>query len=103
MSKTVDDSEIESTTPYKQDSVREGLAALLSRLASLQGVAVPAHRFVYQQETESGVALEDMSLSDQAVAIWNERFPDGPLTKLSITELVKSDFPVFWVSADGEA
>ena len=102
MSNLVDDSKMESTTPYQQDGVREELAALLSRLASLQGVAVPAHRFVYQQEAESGVALEDMPLVDQAVAIWNERFPEGPITKLSISELVKSDFPVFWVSADGE-
>jgi ATP-binding cassette subfamily C protein LapB len=102
LSDLVDDSKIESTTPYQQDGVREELAALLSRLASLQGVAVPAHRFVYQQEAESGVALEDMPLVEQAVAIWNERFPEGPITKLSISELVKSDFPVFWISADGE-
>jgi len=102
LSKTVDDSAIESTTPYQQDGVREELAAILSRLASLQGVAVPAHRFVYQQEAESGVALEDMALVDQAVAIWNERFPEGPITKLSVSELVKSDYPVIWVSTDGE-
>ena len=85
MSDLVDDSKIESTTPYQQDGLREELAALLSRLASLQGVAVPAHRFVYQQEAESGVALEDMPLVDQAVAIWNERFPEGPITKMSIS------------------
>ena len=102
MSKLVDDSKNESTSPYHQDGVREELAAILSRLASLQGVAVPAHRFVYQQQAESGVALEDMPLVDQAVAIWNERFPEGPIAKLSLSELVKSDFPVFWVSADGD-
>ena len=82
MSKLVDDSKTESTTPYQQDGVREELATLLSRLASLQGVAVPAHRFVYQQEAESGVALEDMQLVDQSVAIWAERFPEGPISKL---------------------
>ncbi|MGB2172484.1 MAG: type I secretion system permease/ATPase [Porticoccaceae bacterium] len=102
MSELVDDSNIESNTPYQQDGVREELAALLSRLASLQGVAVPAHRFVYQQEAESGVALEDMQLIDQTVAIWAERFPEGPISKLSISDLVKSDYPVIWVSADGK-
>jgi ATP-binding cassette subfamily C protein LapB len=102
LSELVDDSNIESNTPYQQDGVREELAALLSRLASLQGVAVPAHRFVYQQEAESGVALEDMQLIDQTVAIWAERFPEGPISKLSISDLVKSDYPVIWVSADGK-
>jgi len=97
----IDDSKIESTDPYQADSVREDLAALLSRLASLQGVAVPAHRFVYQHETDSGVALEDMPVIDQAVAIWGVRFPEGPVAKLSVDKLVKSDFPVVWVSADG--
>ena len=66
MSEIVDESTVQSTSPYEQDGVREELAALLSRLASLQGIAVPAHRFVYQQEAESGVALEDMPLADQA-------------------------------------
>jgi ATP-binding cassette subfamily C protein LapB len=102
LSELVDDSKIESTTPYQQDGVREELAALLSRLSSLQGVAVPAHRFVYQQEADSGVALEDMQLVDQSVAIWAERFPEGPISKLSLPELVKADYPVIWVSADGE-
>jgi len=97
----VDDSQIESTAPYQGDSVREDLAALLSRLASLQGIAVPAHRFVYQHETESGVALEDMPVIDQTVAIWSGRFPGGPVTKVKVDSLVKSDFPVLWVSADG--
>ena len=101
MDEKIDDSKIESTDPYQADSVREDLAALLSRLASLQGVAVPAHRFVYQHETDSGVALEDMPVIDQAVAIWGVRFPEGPVAKLSVDKLVKSDFPVVWVSADG--
>ena len=101
MEQKVDDSQIESTAPYQGDSVREDLAALLSRLASLQGVAVPSHRFVYQHETESGVALEDMPIIDQTVAIWSGRFPEGPVTKVKVDSLVKSDFPVLWVSADG--
>lgn len=95
------DSKIESNNPYQGEAVREDLAALLSRLASLQGVAVPAHRFVYQQEAESGVALEDMPTIDQTIAIWCERFPDGPAAKLDPAKLVKNDFPVLWVSADG--
>ena len=96
----VQDSNTESTNPYQGEAVREDLAALLSRLASLQGVAVPAHRFVYQQQAESGVALEDMTVIDQTIAIWCEDF-DGPAAKLDLAKLVKNDFPVIWVSADG--
>jgi ATP-binding cassette subfamily C protein LapB len=97
----VQDSKLESTNPYQGEVVREDLAALLSRLASLQGVAVAAHRFVYQQHAESGVSLEDMPVIDQAIAIWSERFPEGPAAKLELDKLVKNDFPVLWVSADG--
>jgi len=95
------DSQIESTNPYQEEAVREDLAALLSRLASLQGTAVPAHRFVYQQKAESGVALEDMAVIDQTIAIWGERFPDGPTAKIDLAKVVKNDFPLIWVSADG--
>lgn len=101
MEDIVDDPNIESADPYKEQSVREDLAALLSRLASLQGVAVPSHRFVYQQTADSGVALEDMPVIDQTIAIWSIRFPEGPVTKLELDQLVKNDYPVLWVSADG--
>jgi ATP-binding cassette subfamily C protein LapB len=97
----IQNSKIESTNPYQAEVVREDLAALLARLASLQGVAVAAHRFVYQQQAESGVSLEDMPVIDQAIAIWHERFPEGPAAKLELDKLVKNDFPVLWVSADG--
>ena len=103
MENIVDDSNIESADPYKEQSVREDLAALLSRLASLQGVAVPSHRFVYQQTADSGVALEDMPVIDQTIAIWSARFPEGPVTKLDLEKVVKNDFPFLWVSADGAA
>ena len=102
MEENIKDSTIESTNPYQGESVREDLAALLSRLASLQGVAVPGHRFVYQQEAESGVALEDMAVADQAIAIWGARFPEGPTTKFKLEKLVKSDYPMLWVSSSGE-
>jgi ATP-binding cassette subfamily C protein LapB len=98
----VDELEIDSVAPYQEDEIREELAALLSRLASLQGVAVPGHRFVYQQTADSGVSLDDMQQIDQAVAIWSQRFPDGPITKLKAEELAKVDYPVVWMSDDGE-
>ena len=98
----VDELEKDSVAPYQEDEIREELAALLSRLASLQGVAVPAHRFVYQQKADSGVSLDDMQQIDQAIAIWSQRFPDGPITKLSAEALSKADYPVVWMSDDGE-
>lgn len=101
MEEQVQDSKIGSTNPYQEEAVREDLAALLSRLASLQGIAVPAHRFVYQQQAESGVALDDLPVVDQTIAIWGGRFPDGPAAKLDLADVVKNDFPLLWVSADG--
>ena len=101
MEEQVQDSKVESTNPYQEEAVREDMAALLSRLASLQGIAVPAHRFVYQQQAESGVALDDLPVVDQTIAIWGGRFPDGPAAKLDLADVVKNDFPLLWVSADG--
>ena len=43
-----------------------------------------------------------MQQIDQAVAIWSQRFPDGPITKLTAEELTKADYPVVWMSDDGE-
>ena len=94
------DSKVESNNSHKREAVREDLAALLSRLASLQGVAVPAHRFVYQEQAESGVALDDMLVVDQSISIWGERFPDGPAAKLNLNKVIKNDFPLLWISAD---
>ena len=102
MEENIKDSTIGSANPYKEDGVREDMAALLSRLATLQGVAVPAHRFVYQQEADSGVALDDMAVADQVIAIWGARFPEGPISKLKLENLVKSDYPMLWISPDGE-
>jgi ATP-binding cassette subfamily C protein LapB len=47
------------------------------------------------------VALEDMAVIDQTIAIWGERFPDGPTAKIDLAKVVKNDFPLIWVSADG--
>ncbi|MCS5587690.1 MAG: type I secretion system permease/ATPase [Porticoccaceae bacterium] len=97
----MDDSQLESTEHDIEEGGREELASLLSRLASLQGVAVPAHRFSYQHETESGVSLDDVSVVDQAVSLWGSRFPQGPVVYLDAGGLTKLDFPVLWVSSDG--
>ena len=42
-----------------------------------------------------------MTVIDQTISIWCERFPDGPAAKLDLAKLVKNDFPVIWVSANG--
>ena len=97
----MDDSQLESTEHNIEEGEREELASLLSRLASLQGVAVPAHRFSYQQEAESGMSLDNLSVVDQAVSLWGSRFPQGPVAYLDAGGLTKSDFPVLWASSDG--
>ena len=96
-----DDSSLESLSPHTDESWREELSLLLSRLASLQGVAVPAHRFAYQHQTEEGVELDHLAAADQVVSVWASRFPQGPVAQLSAEKLNKTDFPVLWLSADG--
>ena len=98
----VDDSVVESASPYEEEGRREEFALLLSRLASLQGVAVPAHRFAYQYQTEEGVSLDSISVVDQLIAVWSARFPQGPINRLNVEKLNKTDFPVLWISSDGE-
>jgi hypothetical protein len=58
-----------------ESTVKEdpGLAALLSRLAALQGQAVPTHRFAMLERTDSGVALGDL---DRLPALARAGSPD---------------------------
>ena len=72
------------------------LAVLLSRLASLQGHAVPWHRFSMMSETVDGTPLADLPLASRALELWRARFPAGDVRSLSLP-LAPGDAPALWV------
>ena len=76
------------------------LAALLSKLASLQGHAVPAHRFGMLDRTQSGVPVQQLSRARRATELWSSRFPAASVRELRLSSLERSDFPLLWVSED---
>lgn len=83
---------------YQQDAE---LAALLSRLAALQGHAVPAYRFGMREKTEAGVDLTSLARPVRAQELWVAHFPLGVCDTLTPHQLRKGQFPLLWVAADG--
>ena len=78
------------------------LPILLSRLAGLQGVAVPAHRFAFQASTSEGLEVENLDLPERVIALWGERFVSSRITEVSGSKLTKGQLPAIWVSEDKE-
>jgi ATP-binding cassette subfamily C protein LapB len=83
---------------YQQDPE---LAALLSRLAALQGHSVPAYRFGMQAQTLEGVDMASLSRKHRATELWGLHFPSAAMGEVPALQLRKSQFPLVWVSADG--
>ena len=50
------------------------LASALSKIAALQGHAVPAFRFGMLAQTNGGVLVEDLTRLDRASYWWKARF-----------------------------
>lgn len=76
------------------------LATLLSRLAGLQGQAVPVHRFGMMASTDTGLSVHELSRVERMKAWWRGRFPSAEITELSLTQLQPDHFPLLWMSAD---
>ena len=76
---------------YQQDAE---LAALLSRLAALQGHAVPAYRFGMREKTEAGVDLTSLARSVRAQELWAAHFPLGVCDTLTAGPFQKGQFPL---------
>jgi ATP-binding cassette, subfamily C, bacterial LapB len=87
-----------SDTNHTTDSMIENLAVLLSKISTHQGVATPTHRFSMMDKTQDGIALTDLSLTEQAQAMWLSRFKHGLVTELTFDTLSRKDFPILWVS-----
>lgn len=77
------------------------LAPLLSRLAALQGHAVPQYRLAATTQTADGVNLQDLPRDAQACELWMAHFPTAHVQRLQTSELQRGQFPLLWLSQDG--
>jgi ATP-binding cassette subfamily C protein LapB len=85
-----------------ENSGTAALAALLSRLAALQGHAVPAYRFGMVEKTPEGVEVSTLSVQHQAQELWSAHFPSALLETVAPAKIERSHFPLLWLAADGE-
>ena len=83
------------------DGQDAALATLLSRLAALQGHAVPAHRFGMREKTADGLPFATLARHVRAQELWAAQFPLGVSSTLAVNSLAKGQFPLLWVSSDG--
>jgi hypothetical protein len=81
------------------ESTREDptLALLLSRLAALQGQAVPAHRFGMLDKTDDGVELAALGRLERARESWLARFPQAEWREVTAERATRSDMPALWI------
>lgn len=73
------------------------LARLLSRLAALQGHAVPAFRFGMLHSSPDGLDVQTLPRARRAVELWSARFPGAPASERTPDRLDRNDFPLLWV------
>ena len=72
----------------------------MSRLAALQGHAVPTHRFGMVDTTPEGVSVLMLSRAQRAEAWWQSRFAQSDVRRLAITKLTRNDLPALWCAED---
>lgn len=89
---------VAATQDYRHDPA---LATLLTRLAALQGHAVPSHRFGMLDQTVDGVDLAALPRHVRAMALWNSHFASGLQREIAADKLQRGQFPLLWLSADG--
>ena len=75
------------------------LSQSLTRLASMQGHAVPWHRFAMMSETLDGAPLADLAVAEKAIELWRARFPASDIFDASFP-LAPTDAPALWVSQE---
>ena len=76
------------------------LAHLLSRLAGLQGQAVPVHRFGMMASTDTGLSVDALSRTERMKTWWRARFPNAEIAVQSLDDLKPEIFPLLWLSRD---
>lgn len=78
------------------------LARALSRISALQGRAIPVYRFSMLASTLDGHALSGMSRAQKIPEMWRSLFPSGRAQSVAFKDCERSDFPVLWLSSDGD-
>ena len=86
-------------TDISNEAIDMELAALLSRIAALQGVAIPVHRFEMMSIAAGGGDMTQMSRTQRALSMWQTAMPDGE-AKINNEPLGKEDLPAVWISQD---
>jgi ATP-binding cassette subfamily C protein LapB len=76
------------------------LANSLSRIAAIQGFAVPAHRFLMSTMNIHGASIQKLSPELQAREIWLTFFSNGEAYEISQAKS-KEDLPALWLSSLG--
>ncbi|MFZ4551312.1 MAG: ATP-binding cassette domain-containing protein [Aquabacterium sp.] len=75
------------------------LAKLLSRLAGMQGRAVPIHRFGMTSVTALGAEVQSLSSTQRILELWLSIVPDGDAST-SNEPITKEQLPALWVGPD---
>lgn len=88
--------------PGSSSSNEPVLPVLLSRLAALQGHAVPAFRFGMLERGQGGVELSRLTAPQQAREMWRARFSGARLRRLMPEQAKRGDYPLLWVG-EGDA
>ncbi len=81
-------------------NLADPLSQSLTRLASMQGHAVPWHRFAMMSQTLDGAPIADLDLADKAIELWRARFPAADIFDADFP-LKPSDAPALWVTDVG--
>ncbi len=90
-----------STSENLSTSIDVELATLLSRLAALQGLAIPIHRFDMMSVAAGGGDLSQMSRTQRALSMWQTALPDGEAS-FSKESPGRQALPALWVSQAGD-
>jgi ATP-binding cassette subfamily C protein LapB len=81
---------------------QDPLAPLLARLASLQGHAVPWHRFAMMSEGRDGTPLAGLTAATRARELWQARFPAGEVRTVE-WPATAADVPALWIGPEGHS
>ena len=76
------------------------LAALLSRLAALQGHSLPAFRFGMVEKTADGLEMLSLARSQRAMELWASHFASAQMRAVSEKDRKKGYFPLLWLAHD---
>jgi ATP-binding cassette, subfamily C, bacterial LapB len=74
------------------------MAVMLTKLAALQGHAVPAYRFGMVENTADGVQISSLSRQHQARELWRAHFPSAAIHEIVPGRIERGQFPLLWVS-----